>query len=82
METFQIEEYAEFIIRNKSSKSVLAFFCYLNQREINNSEKVLRTFCKYFKLIGSSEFGYEKVKFGGFVPGIMYLFDPSITKND
>lgn len=82
METFQIEEYAEFIIRNKSSNSVLAFFCYLNQAEVNNSEKVLRTFSKYFKFIGSSEFGYEKVKFGGFVPGIMYLFDPSITKNE
>ena len=79
METFQIVEYAEFINRNKSSNSVLAFFCYLNEREENNSEKVIRTFSKYFKFIGSSEFGYEKVKFGGFVPGKMYLFDT--TKN-
>ncbi len=80
MEKFQIVEYAEFINRNKSSNSVLAFFCYLNEREQNNSEKVLLTFSKYFKFIGSSEFGYEKVKFGGFVPGTMYLFDTSTNK--
>jgi len=75
MDTKQIEEYADFIKRNKSSNSVLAFYCYLDQREENNSDKVFSTFSKYFKFIGSSEFGYEKVKYGGFVPGIMFLFD-------
>ena len=80
MDVYQIEQYAEFINRNKSSNSILACFCYLNQRKENSSEKVFRTFSKYFKFIGSSKFGYEKVKFGGFVPGEMFLFETNSKK--
>lgn len=75
MDKSQIEEYAEFIKRNKAENAILACFCYLDTVHQNNYEKVISVFSKNFKLIGFSEFGFERVEKGGFVAGRMYLFD-------
>jgi len=75
MDKSQIEEYADFIKRNKAENAILACFCYLDIVEKNNYEKVISVFNKYFEFIGFSEFGFDRLKKGGFIAGRMYLFN-------
>ena len=81
MDKSQIEEYAEFIKRNKAEKAVLGCFCYLDTVNQNNYEKVISVFSKNFELIGFSEFGFDRLKKGGFVAGRMYLFNTYKNQN-